>query len=189
MRTETTTRTLHQFGELSDDAQQRAIESLYNINTDFDWWEFACETIQKAGECLGIACTVSDFDLDRGAHVGLCGGYSYRKNWRAALRAEFGGDGLLELERLGARLQAVQKRMFWSGCASLESGRYGTRYSADSEQGDQCAVDDLINELREFEHWALTLLRHEYEYLISEEAIIETIEANAYEFDENGNLV
>ena len=42
--------------------------------------------------------------------------------------------------------------------------------------------------LRSFEHWALTLLRREYDYFTSEEAIIETIEANEYEFDENGNL-
>ena len=102
MRTETTTRTLYTFAELSDDAQQRAIEKLWGINTDFDWWEFAYETIQKAGECLGIDCTIDGFDLDRGAHVALSGKYSYRKNWRAALRAEFGGDSLPELERIGA---------------------------------------------------------------------------------------
>ena len=189
MRTETTTRTLYQFDELSGDAKQHALEKLWGINTDHDWWECVCDIIQKAGECLGIACTVSDFDLDRGAHVGLCGGYSYRKDWRAALRAEFGGDTLAELERLGARLQAVQKRMFWSGYATLESGRYGTRYSADADHGGQHDIDGLIDGLREFEHWALTLLRREYDYWTSEEAIIETIEANAYEFDENGNLV
>lgn len=188
MRTETTTRTLYTFAELSDDAQQHAIEKLCDINTDYDWWEFTTDTIQKAGECLGIACTVSDFDLDRGAYVGLCGGYSYRKNWRAALRAEFGGDILSDLETIGAQLQATQKCMFWTGYATLESGRYGTRYSADADQGGQGAVDDLIDGLREFEHWALTLLRREYDYLTSEEAIIETIEANEYEFDENGNL-
>ena len=188
MRTETTTRTLYQFGELSDKAKQRAIENLYYINIDHDWWEFTYETIQTAGDCLGIDCTIDGFDLDRGSHVALSGRYSYRKNWRATLRAEFGGDSLLELERIGAWLQDAQKCLFWSGYATLESDRYGTRYSADADQGGQRDVDGLVDGLREFEHWALTLLRHEYEYLTSEEAIIETIEANEYEFDEAGNL-
>lgn len=185
MRTETTTRTLYQFGELSDDAKQHALEKLWGIKINHDWWEFIIDTIQTAGDCMGIACTVSDFYLGRDAYVGLCGGYSYRKNWRAALRAEFGGDSLPELERIGAWLQAAQKRMFWTGYATLESGRYGTRYSADADHGGQHDVDGLVDGLREFEHWALTLLRHEYDYLTSEEAIIETIE---YEFDEAGNL-
>lgn len=187
MRTETITRTLYQFNELSDKAKQHAIEKLYDINTGFDWWEYVYDTIQKAGECLGIDYTIDGFDLDRGSHVALSGKYTYRKGWRATLRAEFGGDSLPELERIGAWLQDAQKCLFWTGYATLEPGRYGTRYSADADQGRRC-LDGLVDGLREFEHWALTLLRREYDYLTSEEAITETIEANEYEFDENGNL-
>jgi hypothetical protein len=32
------------------------------------------------------------------------------------------------------------------------------------------------------------ILSKEYDYLTSRESIIETIEANEYEFDENGNI-
>ena len=88
MRTETIERTLYQFGELTDDAKQHAIEKLWNLNVDHDWWEFTYETIQKAGECLGIDCTIDGFDLDRGSHVALSGSYTYRKGWRAALPLE-----------------------------------------------------------------------------------------------------
>lgn len=188
MRTETIERTLYQFNELSDKAKQRALERLCYVNVDFDWWQFTYETIQKAGECLGIDCTVDGFDLGRGSHVALSGKYTYQKNWRATLRAEFGGDSLPELERIGAWLQAAQKPVFWSGYATLEPGRDGTRYSADADHGGQRDTDGLVDGLREFEHWALTLLRREYEYLTSDDAIKETIEANEYEFDENGNL-
>lgn len=188
MRTETTTRTLYTFAELSDDAQQHAIEELWDVNVDYDWWDCSYETIKKAGECLGIACTVSGFDLDRGDYVGLCGGYSYRKGWRAALAHEFGGDTLAALVKIGEELQAAQKTLFWSGYASMESSRYGTRYSADADHGGQHDVDGLVDGLREFEHWALTLLRREYDYLTSDDAIKETIEANEFEFDEAGNL-
>jgi hypothetical protein len=33
------------------------------------------------------------------------------------------------------------------------------------------------------------MLRQEYEYLTSKEAIIETIKCSAYDFDENGKLM
>lgn len=188
MRTETVTRTLYQFSELSDEAKRRAIEKLYDINTNYDWWDCTYDTIKTAGACVGIDCRVEGFDLDRGAHVALSGKYTYQKNWRTALRAEFGGDTLAELERIGAWLQDAQKCLFWSGYASMESSRYGTRYSADADHGGQHDVDGLVDGLREFEHWALTLLREEYGYLTSNEVIRETIEANEYEFDEAGNL-
>ena len=48
--------------------------------------------------------------------------------------------------------------------------------------------DALIELLKDFMRWIYRLLEKEYEYLTSREAIIETIEANDYEFDENGNI-
>ena len=187
MRTETTTRTLYQFGELSDKAKQRALERLCYVNVDFDWWEFTYDTIQKAGECLGIACTVEGFDLGRGSHVALSGKYTYRKNWRATLRAEFGGDTLAALVEIGEELQSAQRRAFYRAGIDLSPVHHGTAYTVYSKFGAY-VTDDLTDALRSFEHWALTLLCREYEYLISEEAIKETIEANEYEFDEAGNL-
>lgn len=190
MRTETIERTLYQFAELSDDAQQHAIEKLWDVNVDYDWWEFAYETIQKAGECLGIDCTVSGFDLDRGAYVALSGRYRYRKDWRAALAQEFGDDTLATLAKIGDELQAAQRPAFYSASAELRRpyyGRDGTGYDIDQEKGAD-VTDNLIDALRSFEHWALTLLRREYEYLTSDDAIKEMIEANEYEFDQDGNL-
>ena len=187
MRTETTTRTLYQFSELSDKAKQRAIEKLCDINTDFDWWEFTYETITTAARCLGIVCRVEGFDLDRGQSIELRGGYSYRKGWRAALAHEFGGDTLAALVKIGEELQSAQRRAFYCASIDLSPVRHGTAYTVYSKFGAY-VTDDLMDALRSFEHWALTLLRREYDYLTSEEAIIETIEANEYEFDENGNL-
>ena len=188
MRTETTTRTLYTFAELSDEAQQHALEKLWDLNVDHDWWYCSYEAITTAARCLGIDCKVEGFALDRGAHVALSGRYRYRKNWRATLRAELGGDILSDLEATGAWLQAAQKPVFWSGRATLEPGRDGTRYSADADYGNQNDVNFLIGALRDFEHWAWRLLRDEYGYLTSYDAIKETIEANGYEFDANGDL-
>ena len=190
MRTETTTRTLYTFAELSDDAQQHAIEKLYDLNVDRDWWDYIYETIETAAHCLGIDCTVKGFDLDRRQSIDLRGTYAYRKGWRAALAQEFGGDLLATLAKIGEELQAAQRRAFYSASAELHRsyyGRDGTRYDVDQEKGADMA-DDLTDALRSFEHWAWRLLRREYEYLTSDDAIKETIEANEYEFDQDGNL-
>ena len=49
--------------------------------------------------------------------------------------------------------------------------------------------EDLGDIIDDFAHWARVLLRDEYEYLTSDDAVKETIEANEYEFTEGGKLV
>lgn len=48
MRTITTITTAYTFRELSDEAKQKAIQNLWNINDDCEWWGFTsdkhCET-------------------------------------------------------------------------------------------------------------------------------------------------
>jgi hypothetical protein len=50
---------------------------------------------------------------------------------------------------------------------------------------DKDAIHEFLNDLLQ-DYWIM--LRNEYEYLTSEEAIIETIEANEYEFTEKGEM-
>jgi hypothetical protein len=63
----------------------------------------------------------------------------------------------------------------------------------DGELSDEYAVDKLLGDLdTEFQRALgkeyLSILRREYEYQTSEEAIIETIEANDYDFTEDGRI-
>lgn len=187
---------IYTFAELPEDAKARALSTLADVNVDYDWWESAHDAIETAGRCLGIDCKVECFDLHHGT-IDLRGSYSYRKGWRKALHAEFGGDLLARLERIGAALQDAQRRLFYRATAALERPYYsreGTAYSVDpgTDSGSAqiaAACDDIDQALRDFEHEALRLLRREYEYLTSEQAVIEAIEANDYRFDENGRLV
>ena len=117
----------------------------------------------------------------------MCGSYSYRKGWHAALAHEFGGDTLAALVKIGEELQSAQRRAFYCASIDLHPIHHGTAYTVYSKFGAY-VTDDLTDALRSFEHWALTLLRCEYEYLTSDDAIKETIEANEYDFDEAGNL-
>ena len=53
------------------------------------------------------------------------------------------------------------------------------------EDYDCAELGDIIDD---FAHWARVLLRDEYEYLTSDEVVQEAIEANEYEFTEDGEL-
>lgn len=58
-------------------------------------------------------------------------------------------------------------------------------YYKSKRAGCPYAKKDFIYQLRKC---YLSILRKEYEYLVSEEAIIETINTNGYDFTENGKL-
>ena len=59
-----------------------------------------------------------------------------------------------------------------------------------AEYGDPEDLEDLNKEfLRSLCEDYRIILQKEYEYLTSEEAIIETIEVNEYEFTEEGELI
>ena len=55
--------------------------------------------------------------------------------------------------------------------------------------GEDYECEDFGDIIDDFAHWARVLLRDEYKYLTSDEAIQEAIEANGYEFTEEGKLV
>ncbi len=51
--------TLYQFSELSEEAKEKAINNLFDINLDHDWWEFTYE------DAKNIGLKITSFDLDR----------------------------------------------------------------------------------------------------------------------------
>lgn len=63
MRIETITRELYKFDELSEESQEKVLESLYDINVNYDWWEFIFYDAEEIGLKLYA------FDLDRGNYV------------------------------------------------------------------------------------------------------------------------
>lgn len=65
MRTITTHTTVYKFDELPEDAQRKVLEHYYDINVDFDWWEFTYEDAKTIG------CEIDSFDLDRGSYCKL----------------------------------------------------------------------------------------------------------------------
>lgn len=197
MRTETTTRTLYTFDELSEAAKEEAREWYRECNaSDSFWSECVIEDATTIGAILGIDIENiywSGFS-SQGDGASFTGRYGYKKGWRKALRNYVGGDCLPVLERIGKALQAAQKPTMYSGTARIStSGNYchawTMRFDCEGEYGLLGDFELAISEaLRDFANWVYRQLESEYDYQNSDETVDENIRANEYEFTENGEI-
>ncbi len=176
--------TVYSFAELSDEAKERAINAFRDINVEFNWWEDSFDTIRAAGELLGLEIGEIRFDTD--SYCTFDAHYRYVCGAVKAVRDEFPRAD--DLCKVAKDLQALQRRHFYSLSCAVTEG-WSVNYYRCFRFGEDYECDALGDILDDFAHWARILLRDEYEYLTSNEAIRDTIEANEYEFTEAGKLV
>ena len=156
--------TVYKFNELSDEAKENALNSLRDINVDHDWWD----AVYDDAENIGLKIT--SFDLDRNRHA----------------------EGKFILPAY----TVIQKILEDHG-ESCETYKTATQFKdilTEEKEYDEEGYVPVEHEESEEEFLKSLLedysimLQKEYEYLTSDEAIIETIEANEYDFTENGKL-
>ena len=175
---------VYSFNELSEEAQERALNAFRCINVEYDWWDGAYDTICTAGRLLGL--DIGDIHFDTDSYCIFNADYEYVRGAAKAVKAEFPQN--TDLHKIASELQALQKRHFYSLSCAVTKGRTTNRYSC-FRFGEDYECEDLGDIIDDFAHWARILLRDEYEYLTSDDAVKETIEANGYEFTEAGKLV
>lgn len=160
---------LYKFSELSEQAKEAAIEKLSDINIDGDWFE--C----MEGDAENVGIKIKSFDIDRAScNIEFL---QYPEAVAKNIMTEHGaGCGTYKLaENYIANLAKIE-------------GKYTDEQKEDEYDYENELTelnDDFIKDLGE-EY--LTMLRNEFEYLSSKEAIIETIEANDYDFTEDGRI-
>jgi len=168
---------VYTFSELNEDAKQKALENLSDININYyEWWEYIYSDAEEIG------CEINGFDLDRGNYCNL----------------EFHLTGFEIADKIvanhGERCKTYQTaKQFltdYDDLVFLHSDGKNTKVVAEDHEID---FDNELDELEEEFKKSLSedyriILSNEYDYRTSEEAIIEIIEANEYEFDEHGNL-
>ena len=177
--------TVYSFNELSDDAKKRALNAFRDINVEYDWWTYgAYDTIRTAGRLLGLDIDRINFDTD--SYCIFNADYEYVRGAAKAVKAEFPQD--TKLHDVARKLQDLQKRHFYSLSCAVTKGQSMNYYRC-FRFGEDYECEDLGDIIDDFAHWARILLRDEYEYLTSDEAVQEAIEANEYEFTEEGKLV
>jgi len=166
----------YKFSELSDEAKQAAIENLYDINVSYDWWE----NVYYDAKQVGIKIT--GFDLDRNKH---CTGELIESMTECcrliiANHGEICNTAVTAANYLETYDKLVEK---YSDGITLDIVAEDNTWEFDQE-ADELEEEFLKDILEDYAN----MLQDEYEYATSEEAIIETIEANDYDFTQDGKI-
>jgi|14_taG_2_1085336.scaffolds.fasta_scaffold88885_2 hypothetical protein len=154
---------LYDFDELSKEVQKKVLNEHRDMNTDFDWWSCTYDNVKES-----LDYEVEGFNLDRGACVE--GGIMTSAEHTANLILEHYG----EAHELYSLAQDILKRY-----EKIDQG------SENADNENEKLEEYLNNELSEH---LLKHLREEYNYLTSDEGIIDAIKANEYTFESNGKM-
>lgn len=174
-------KTVYTYDELSDEAKENA-RNWFREGQDFES-DFVMDDAKQIAELFGLDIKniyYSGF-WSQGDGASFNGYYSYKKGALKAIKDYAPKD--TELHKIVAQLQELQRRNFYRITANIkQSGNYchEMTMSCDSEN------DDLIESLRAYAKWIYRSLEKEYEYQFSDDAIADSILANEYEFNENG---
>ena len=185
METITREYTVYKFEELSEKAQQKALEKLYDINYSHDWWEFSYEYFIEQLNEIGLTCDKFYFDLDRNRYIEPI-------NLRFTDVKKFIHSSIDE--KVKTSLIDIADLYLTTACYSRHTKPVVESYAKTLIQHQRLntAINSLVNRCRDKIHDLLEdfsiALQNESDYLGSEEAIKETIEANEYTFTEDGNL-
>ena len=147
---------VYEFKELLPEVQEKVLNHLCGLNTEFDWWKFIYEDTEQVG------IKITAFDLDRGSY---CNGDFITSPLDCAnLILKNHGETCETFKTVKQYIKALKSK---------------------NEDKQQEAEEDFYKAIMEDYR---ILLQKEYEYLTSEEATKEIIEANDYRFYENGKI-
>ena len=173
--------------ELESSAKERALAWLAET-LDYEWWAGIYDDAKEAGKCLGIDIDNIYFSgfYHQGSGCCFSGYYSYRKGWKKAIN-DYANDD--ELVRIGQALQDIQRPVFYElgGDIRGDERYWRTRIDLHWQYSEhEQAINDVLSN---FADWIYNNLRREYEWLSSEEQLIESAQANGYLFDKSGRII
>lgn len=184
MRKETRVYNVYKFKELKKEIQDKVIEKLNDINTDYEWWEYMFKDWTAKLEKLGYNDVKIYFNGFSSQGDGAC------------FTAQIDLLKWAKTHKLSAReIKAIDK----GDITGRITHNYGYYFSTSTNVDINSSNDnDYINKTREKIEKMIVEereelgdelyreLKKENDYLTSKEAIIETIEAYDYDFLEDG---
>jgi len=194
---------VYYFNELSDEAKEKAREWYREGAFEWNWWDFVYEDAKYIGAILGIDITDIYFSGFWNQGDGACftGSYSYAKGWRKKLEGHCPKES--DVFEIGEALQKAQRELFYNyECSCVHQGHYNHSGcmkiiggvedhhigQGTSDQEKYTELEGRIQQaLREFADWIYSQLEKQYDWMNSDEQVDETILANEYEFDKEGN--
>lgn len=186
---------VYKFEGLSKEAQQKAIESMRDINVDYEWWDFTYDGFKEDAKEAG-------FDVDKIYFSGFAsqgdgamfeGEVNDITNFISNLNPHV--QRVIKAGRMNISWSVVHRGHYYhSHCTeiSFDAGDYPGYFV--SGKGWQGNFQDNMDKLEEtisdayhdLCHKLYRTLEKEYDYLTSNEAIKDTIIANEYEFTKDG---
>ena len=210
MRQETIT--VYSYDELpSEAAKEKARQWFLDGGLDYEWWDSTYDDCDSIFKILGIESDAYGKRRDgssfrtgpdiafsgfwsQGDGASFAGRYRYKPGAAKAIRAYAPQDN--ELHRIADDLQAFQRQHFYSIEAEMKRGttRYCHENTIDFEVWDRNGTvseethDALRDIMRRLMQWIYATLEREHDYLTSDEAVAETLEANEFEFTADGGF-
>jgi hypothetical protein len=200
------------FKRLNKRAKQKALEVMRDINVeDFDWWDNVYEDFERFAETIGV-----DVDTNKTYFRMFCQGQGSGftadvspvkliEGIKNGLWKDYAPLEQLDFPTVTEHIETFA-RLIIEGKIDANVKTHGEDYyirksielnSCFEEDLQTSACEIICNEAEAFLEDALDelnkllfeLLQRDYDYLTSEEAIKETIEANEYAFTREGELV
>lgn len=162
--------TLYKFDELSKETQEKVIVDKRCINTEFDWWQCTYDTWNEIG------VRIESFDLYN-MDIDILLFYTEEDTAQSIL-SFFGHNENYDFAR---KYLEYKKKLDKTYEDSFDEFGECEEYDEELDDANALFQTDLRNAL-------LSWLREELEYLQSDQAIIDTIEANDYDFTINGKI-
>lgn len=176
--TKTKTITLYSFQELPESAKQKAIENLWDINVDYSEWD---NSIEDANEIGLKIISLDDHRSNKGEFITTgedCANLileNHGKDCETYKTAKSFLDQYLPLKK------EWDEKPDPNGIGGYENAGFPFEYE---NQATELSEDFLHSILEDYR----VMRNQNYEYLTSSEAIIESIQANEYLFNENGEI-
>jgi len=187
--------TVYEFEELSPKAKRKVIDQFHDINVDYEWWESETDYWKEKLEEYGFDSPEIYFSGFGSQGDGAC--------------FEFNGLDIDKVWTIYTKHNKVKHeawlKFYLQDFHHFQTRTTNSRYSNAMTREIACydysnrEYRHLDKEAKRFEEWLESFridlcreiyknLENEYYGLISEEAIIETIKCNDYEFTENGKV-
>lgn len=165
------TRTLYTINELSPAAREKAIDKNRDWNVMEDWWDGVYDDASQIG------LKITSFDLGRGHEIGG----EFTESAESCAHSIVGDHGHDCETFKTANAYLTERDELLSVWPKDDDGEFEDVYLLDDK------LDDLDDEfLHAILEDYLVILSHEYDYLTSDEAIVESLETNEVEFTEDG---
>ncbi len=151
----------YQFEELDEQTKEKAIDNYRHLGVYDDWYDFIKHDLKEVG------IELRSFDIDRASYAEIHIDYFFETC-----------EKIIETHGENCETYKIAER-------------YIKEYNEIHQHiHDDDAIECLDEEYqKEFSEEVLSMLRREYEYMTSDEYVIEMFEANEYEFTEEGKLI